>query len=130
MLSRRTWMLIAVVIVGFSLWDAAQQIEIFKHVRYTEDAVIETGITCGYGFQMVFLSRFDDDVPGPATAAECLKSGRTKVAEVLGLWLLAVGAVYVGVRYGREPPVPIGEALPPLPKELPRAVEGRSRSGR
>ena len=79
---------------------------------------------------MVFLSRFDDEVPGPATAAECLKSGRTKVAEVVGLWLLAAGVVCIGVRYGREPPVPIDEVLPPLPADLPRVVEGKSRSRR
>lgn len=128
MFSPRTWFALAAAIVLLSLWDASQPIEIFKHVRYTEGGVIETGITCGYGFQMVFLGTFDDEVPGPATAAECLRSGRTKVAEVLGLWLLAGLVVFIGRRYGREPPTPIDQALPPLPSDLPKVVEGRSRA--
>ncbi len=128
MLSRRTWFLIAAAVVLFSLWNAAQPIEIYRFVRYLEDgSKIETGITCGYAFPMVFAGEFDEEVPGRATEEVCLRAGRTKVAEVLGAWLAAGVAVVVGIRHGREPPAPIDEELPPLPRDLRRILTGKAR---
>ncbi len=131
MLARRTWLLIAGAVVLFSLWDAAQPIRIFEFVRYLGDGTkIESGITCGSAFPMVFAGEFDEDVPGRSTEAECLKAARTKVAEVVALWALALTAVVVGMRYGREPPAPIDRELPALPTELRRILTGRSRERR
>jgi hypothetical protein len=75
---------------------------------------------------MVFLGNYDEDVRGPATQNDCLKTGRTRVAEVVGLFGVAIALVYVGHRFGKEPPRPIRSELPDLPKGE-RGFHGRGR---
>ncbi|MDX1449427.1 MAG: hypothetical protein R3246_10255 [Acidimicrobiia bacterium] len=124
MLARRTWYFLAVVIAAFAVWLAFQHQEIVFSEREVDGVLYQSKVECGYGFAMVFAGEFDEDVPGPSTQDECLKYGRTRVAEVLGLFAVAGVLIYVGSRYGKEPPRPIRTELPDLPRGEP-GVEGR-----
>lgn len=115
-------MAIAVALLGG--WLAFQHQEIVFSEREVDGVLYQSKVECGYGFAMVFAGEFDSDVPGASTQAECLKFGRTRVAEVIGMFAAAGILVFVGRRYGKEPPRPIRTELPDLPKGE-RGVEGR-----
>lgn len=124
MLARKTWYLIAAALVAFGIWLAFQQQSIVYSETERDGVLYVSSVDCGTGFAMVFAGRFDADVPGPSTQADCLRFGRTRVAEVFGLFALAGATSYVGVKYGKEPPRPIRTELPDLPKSAAN-VEGR-----
>lgn len=124
MLAHRTWYAMAAVIALLAVWLAFQHQEIVFSERELDGVLYQSKVECGYGFPMVFAREFDADVPGASTQAECLKYGRTRVAEVVGLLAAAAGLVILGHRYGKEPPRPIRTELPDLPKGE-RGVEGR-----
>lgn len=124
MLAHRTWYAMASVIALLAVWLAFQHQEIVFSERELDGVLYQSKVECGYGFPMVFAGEFDADVPGASTQAVCLKYGRTRVAEVVGLLAAAAGLVILGHRYGKEPPRPIRTELPDLPKGQ-RGVEGR-----
>ena len=124
MLARQTWYAMAALIALFAVWLAFQYQEIVFSERELDGVLYQSKVECGYGFGMVFGGQFDADVPGASTQSECLKYGRTRVAEVVGLLAVAGALVFVGRRYGKEPPRPIRTELPDLPKGE-GAVEGR-----
>lgn len=124
MLARRTWYSMALLVALLAAWLAFQHQEIVFSEREVDGVLYQSKVECGYGFAMVFAGRFDADVPGASTQAECLKFGRTRVAEVGGFLAAASVLMYVGRRYGKEPPRPIRSELPDLPKGE-RGVEGR-----
>jgi hypothetical protein len=126
MLARKTWYSLAAVMTVFALWLAFQPQSIVYSETERDGVLYVSKIDCGVGFAMVFAGRFDPDVPGAATQADCLRYGRTRVAEVLGLGLAAAITTYVGRRYGKEPPRPIRTELPDLPKGT-SGIEGRKR---
>ena len=113
--------------LGLAVWLAFQHQTIIYSEREVDGVLHRSQVDCGYGFAMVFAGQFDPSVPGPATEAECIKYGRTRVAEVAGIGLVAVALAYIGRRYGKEPPRPIRTELPDLPKGQP-GVEGRTRN--
>lgn len=118
MLARKTWYLIAAFLAAFALWLAFQPQSIVYSETERDGVLYVSRIDCGYGFSMVFDGRFDPEVPGAATQADCLRYGRTRVAEVIGLMSMAAVTAYVGRRYGKEPPRPIRTELPDLPKGM------------
>lgn len=124
MFARRTWYFLAATVALFAVWLAFQHQEIVFSEREVDGVLYQSKVECGYGFAMVFAGQYDADVPGPATQSECLKFGRTRVIEVVGMWAMAGTFVFIGRRYGKEPPRPIRTELPDLPKGE-RAVEGR-----
>lgn len=124
MLSRKTWYVMAVAAAVFAVWLAFQPQSIVFSEREVDGVMYESKIDCGVGVAIVFAGRYDPSLPGAATQAECLRFARTRVAEVGGLVVLAAGLVFVGRRYGKEPPRPIRTELPDLPKGE-RSVEGR-----
>ena len=124
MLARKTWYSLAAVMAAFALWLAFQPQSIVYSETERDGVVYESKVDCGVGFAMVFAGEFDPDVPGAGTQADCLRYGRTRVAEVLGLGLVAGVTFYVGRRYGKEPPRPIRTELPDLPRGE-AGVEGR-----
>ncbi len=126
MLARKTWHLLAAALVVFAVWLAFQPQAIVYSERELDGVLVQSRVDCGVGLQMVFLGRFDPSVPGPSTQQECLRYGRTRVAEVFGLIIIAGTMVWVGFRYGKEPPRPIRTELPDLPRGE-RSVEGRRR---
>lgn len=126
MLARKTWYSLAAVMVAFALWLAFQPQSIVYSERERDGVVYQSKVDCGVGFAMVFAGQFDPSVPGAGTQADCLRYGRTRVAEVLGLGLFAGVMGYVGRRYGKEPPRPIRMELPDLPRGE-AGVEGRKR---
>lgn len=116
MLSRKTWFFLAVLVVGLGMWHAFQEVEVVYSRRTLSDGTLfVSSIHCGNGPAMVFAGHYSDDIRGPATQADCLRSGRTQVAEVFGLVFVAAILIYVGFRFGKEPPRPIREELPDLP---------------
>jgi hypothetical protein len=126
MLSRKTWYTLAIATAVFAVWLAFQPQSIVYSEREIDGVLYQSKVDCGVGVAMVFAGRFDDSVPGAATRADCLKSGRTRVAELLGLAAMTGSLVYVGTRYGKEPPRPIRSELPDLPSGRP-SVDGRPR---
>ena len=116
MLARKTWYVLAAAMALFALWLAFQPLSIVYSETERDGVLYVSKIDCGQGFAMVFAGRFDPDLPGAATQGDCLRYGRTRVAEVLGLGLVAAVTAYVGRRYGKEPPRPIRTELPDLPK--------------
>jgi hypothetical protein len=126
MLARKTWYVLAAAMLALAVWLAFQPQSIIYSEREVDGVLHRSQIDCGYGFAMVFAGRFDPSVPGAATQAECVKYGRTRVAEVVGIALFAGVLAYVGRRYGKEPPRPIRTELPDLPRGAP-GVEGRTR---
>ena len=124
MLARKTWYFIAAALTVFALWLAFQPQSIVYSETERDGVLYQSKVDCGVGFAMVFAGRFDPGVPGAGTQADCLRYGRTRVAEVFGLLLVAGVTAYVGRRYGKEPPRPIRTELPDLPKGAP-GVEGR-----
>lgn len=124
MLARKTWYVLAAALSAFALWLAFQPQTIVYSETERDGVLYESAVECGNGFGMVFAGRFDPSVPGAATQAECLKYGRTRVAEVVGFGLVAVSLAWVGRRYGKEPPSPIRTELPDLPRGAP-GVDGR-----
>lgn len=124
MLAHRTWYAMAAVIALVAVWLVFQHQEIVFSERELDGVMYQSKVECGYGFEMVFAGQFDADVPGASTQAECLKLGRTRVAEVVGLLAFAGFLVFLGRRYGKEPPRPIRTELSDLPKGE-RWVEGR-----
>jgi hypothetical protein len=125
MLSRKTWFFLAALLAGLALWHAFQDVEVVYSRRTLSDGTLfVSAVHCGNGPAMVFAGRYSDDIRGPATQADCLRSGRTQVAEVFGLLVVVGVLIYIGVRFGREPPRPIRQELPDLPKGE-RGVQGR-----
>ncbi|MEX1005765.1 MAG: hypothetical protein WD990_02445 [Acidimicrobiia bacterium] len=124
MLARKTWYLLAVAMAVFALWLAFQPQSIVYSETERDGVLYVSRIDCGTGFAMVFAGEFDPDIPGAATQADCLRYGRTRVVEVLGLGLITAITAYVGRRYGTEPPRPIRSELPDLPRGA-GGVEGR-----
>jgi hypothetical protein len=116
MLSRKTWYVLAAVTLLFSVWLAFQPQSIVYSERELDGVLMQSKIDCGVGMAMVFANRFDASLPGASTQAECLRFGRTRVAEVFGLAVFAGILGYIGRRYGKEPPRPIRTELPELPK--------------
>lgn len=128
MFSRKIWLLAAAVSVTFGLWYATRPVEVVYAERHLDDGTVYvSSVFCGNAPAMVFTGTYDEDVRGPATQADCLRSGRTKVAEVIGLFLIGGGMVYGGFRFGKEPPRPLRSELPELPGGE-REVRGKSRS--
>ena len=126
MLSRKTWYTLAVATAVFAVWLAFQPQSIVYSERELDGVLYQSKVDCGVGVTMVFAGRFDESVPGAATRADCLKYGRTRVAELLGLAAMTGTLIYVGTRFGREPPRPIRSELPDLPSGKP-GVDGRPR---
>lgn len=124
MLSRKTWFAIAGLIAVFALWHSTATVEVVYSERTVDGVIVTSGVTCGNGFANVFFGEYDDSVLGPATQGDCLKTSRTRVLEVGGLLGIAAVVVFVGVRYGKQPPSPIDTELPRLPRPE-RSVEGR-----
>ncbi|MEX2654957.1 MAG: hypothetical protein WD532_08015 [Acidimicrobiia bacterium] len=124
MLARKTWYVFAAALVALGIWLAFQQQSIVYSETERDGVLYVSRVDCGLGFAMVFAGQFDPEVPGPSTQADCLRYGRTRVAEVLGLFALAGTTVYIGASYGKEPPRPIRSELPDLPKGA-ASVEGR-----
>ena len=124
MLSRRTWLILATASVAFAVWLSFQPQAIVYSEREVDGVVYQSRVECGVGVGMVFLGEFDADVRGPSTQADCLRVGRTRVAELAGLVALGALFLFVGVKYGKEPPRPIRTELPDLPRGE-AGVEGR-----
>lgn len=124
MLARKTWYVMAAALAAFALWLAVQPQSILYSETERDGVVYRSEVTCGVGIAMVFAGEYDPSVPGASTQADCLRYGRTRVAEVFGLVALAGVLGYVGKKYGKEPPRPIRTELPDLPKGS-RGVEGR-----
>lgn len=126
MLSRKTWFVIAFILIALGVWHGVGSVEYVYSVRHTEEGVFVSKITCGNAFEVLLLDRYHEEVLGPATGSDCDRASRTRMLEVLGVVGLGLTLVGVGVRYGADPPTPIDEALPRLPKG-DRVVEGRRR---
>lgn len=125
MFSRKVWWFLAVLLMGLAVWHASRPVDVVYSRRTLSDGtVMVSGIHCGNGMAMVFAGEYSDDILGPLTQADCLRAGRTQVAEVFGLVLAAAVLVYVGRRFGRPPPRPIRSELPDLPRGE-RSVTGR-----
>lgn len=124
MLARKTWYVMAAVLAAFALWLAVQPQSILYSETERDGVVYRSEVTCGVGIAMVFAGEYDASVPGASTQADCLRYGRTRVAEVFGLVALAGVLGYVGKKYGKEPPRPIRTELPDLPKG-DKGVSGR-----
>lgn len=115
MLSRRTWFALTAITVAFGVWLSFQVQDIVYSEREVDGVVYESKVVCGTGPGMVFAGEFVD-VRGAATQSDCLKVGRARVLELIGLAFLSGLMAFVGVRYGKEPPRPIRTELPDLPK--------------
>lgn len=126
MLAPKTWFALAALAAIFAGWLAFQPQSVVYSEREIAGVVYQSKVDCGVGVAIVFAGRFDPSVPGPSTQADCLKIARTRVAELFGLAVTVGLLVFVGIRYGKEPPRPISAELPDLPHRRP-AVEGRSR---
>lgn len=127
MVSRRIWYLAAVGCILLAGWHAMQPVEVIYSERELNDGtVFVSSVKCGNAPGMVFLGEYDPDVRGPATQNDCLRTGRTKVAEQIGLVVLAGVLVVGGRRFGKEPPRPIRAELPELPQGE-RGFHGRGR---
>ncbi len=125
MLSRKLWLSLAAVLLGLAVWHAFQPVDVIYSRRTLADGTVRvSGIQCGNGMAMVFAGEYSDDILGPATQEDCLRAGRTHVAEVFGLVMVMAVLVYVGMRFGRPPPRPIRSELPDLPSGE-RSVFGR-----
>lgn len=124
MLARKTWYTLAAAVAVLAVWLAFQPQSILYSETEREGVVYRSEVTCGVGVAMVFAGQFDPSVPGASTQADCLRYGRTRVAEVFGLAVLAGVLAYIGRKYGKEPPRPIRTELPDLPKGN-REIEGR-----
>jgi len=124
MLSRRTWLAIAIALALFAIWLSFQHQSIVYSERKVDGVLFQSKVECGTGVGMVFFGQFDPSLPGTATRSDCLRYGHTRIAELAGLLLMAATLAWVGVRYGKEPPRPIRLELPDLPKGG-AGVEGR-----
>ena len=124
MLSRKTWFALAAVVAVFALWYSMLTVEVIYSERNVDGVIVTSGVTCGNGLANVFFGEYDDSVLGPATQSDCLKASRTRVLEVGGLLAIAGVLVFIGAKYGKQPPSPIDSELPRLP-EPTRSVEGR-----
>jgi hypothetical protein len=124
MFARKTWFVLAAATAVFAVWLGFQPQAIIFGERELDGVMMQSRVECGVGVAMVFAGRFDADVPGAATRAECLRYGRTRVGELAGLAIMTFAFIYAGIRYGKEPPRPLSSELPPLPKGKPN-VEGR-----
>lgn len=127
MLSKKTWFLIASALIVFGVWQSVQTIAFVYGERNIDGVVVQSKVVCGNAFGNVLLSRFDDRVLGPATAADCVRLARTHILEVVALVGGGIFLAWFGRRHGKEPPRPIDEELPRLPV-TPPSVEGRKRT--
>lgn len=123
--SYRIWLLAAWSVAVLGVLHAFGTVEYVYSTRHTSDgAVYVSSVTCGPAVEVVFLGRYDPDVPGPNTAADCTRAARTRLLEAGVLIGLAVALALARNRYGRRPPTPIDVALRPLPRPS-RSVSGR-----
>ena len=127
MFSKRTWIVVALIIVGWAVWHSNQTLEFVYSVRYTDEGARESKIICGEAPSIIFLGEFNEDVRGPATGADCQRAARSRLVEGAGLLLVAVVVGWVGYKYGSESPRPIDTELPRLPDGSDRIVNGRKR---
>jgi hypothetical protein len=124
MLARKTWYVLAAAALVFAIWLAWQPQSIVYSEIERDGVLYKSEIKCGVGVEMVFAGRFDPDVRGPSTQADCLRYGRARVAELGGLVSITGLLWFVGTKYGKEPPRPIRTELPDLPGGE-AIVEGR-----
>lgn len=109
----------------WGVWYSTGTVEYVYGRRYLADGTVYVSkVTCGSAPEIVFFGRFDPDVPGVNTAADCTRAARTRLLEVAGLWALAGVATWLGLTHAKKPPVPIGQVLRPLPRPG-REVWGR-----
>lgn len=127
MFSKRTWIVIAFVFVGWAVWHSYQTLEFVYSVRPTDSGIRESKIICGEAPSIIFFSEYNEDVRGPATASDCERVARTRLLEATGLLGVAVAVGILGYKYGAESPRPIDTELPRLPDGSDRVVDGRKR---
>jgi hypothetical protein len=128
MLSKRFFVVLGLAVIALGVWYSFQTFEYEYSRRPLDDGTYRiSSIVCGEATSVIFFEQYDEDVRGPATAADCTRLARTRVVEAGGIGVMGVLIGYVGYRFGAEPVRPIDSELPRLPKGLDRTVHGRKR---
>jgi hypothetical protein len=128
MFSKRFFVVIGLAVIALGFWYTFQTFEYEYSRRPLDDGTYRiSSVVCGEAASVIFFEQYDEDVRGPATAADCTRLARTRVVEAVGIGIIGVLIGYLGYRFGAEPVRPIDSELPRLPKGLDRTVHGRHR---
>ena len=123
MLSRESWLVIAGVLLIWTVWHSLGIVEVIYAERYIDEILYQSKVVCGDAFGVLLLDDYDG-VFGPGTAVDCRKAARTRAVEIMSLGFLAILAVVAAFKWSSSPPAPIDTELRRLPKGE-RAVYGR-----
>lgn len=120
-LYRRDGILIILVAAGLAAFFLARPVSIVTGRSFEGDRVVAHELRCGTALPILFASRYHEEVPGPATAAECSRAARSRL--FLASLLLIGGGWVAGaaIRNGPyRPPEPISSLhpIPPAPRPL------------
>lgn len=131
MFTKRFFVVLGLAIVLLGVWYSFRTFEYEYSRRALDDGSYRiSSIVCGEAASVIFLEEYNEDVLGPATAADCTRLARTRLLEAVGIAVIGVLVGYLGYRFGAEPVRPIDSELPRLPDGLDRTVHGRHRRTR
>jgi hypothetical protein len=131
MFTKRFFVVLGLAIVLLGVWYSFRTFEYEYSRRALDDGSYRiSSIVCGEAVSVIFLEEYNEDVLGPATAADCTRLARTRLLEAVGIAVIGVLVGYLGYRFGAEPVRPIDSELPRLPDGLDRTVHGRHRRTR
>jgi hypothetical protein len=131
MFTKRFFVILGLAIVLLGVWYSFRTFEYEYSRRALDDGSYRiSSIVCGEAVSVIFLEEYNEDVLGPATAADCTRLARTRLLEAVGIAVIGVLVGYLGYRFGAEPVRPIDSELPRLPDGLDRTVHGRHRRTR
>ena len=131
MFSKRFFVVVGVAVIALGIWYSFRTFEYEYSRRVLDDGSYRvSAVVCGEATPIIFFEEYDEDVRGPATAADCTRLARTRLVEAFGIGVIGVLIGYLGYRFGAEPVRPIDSELPRLPKGMDRTVHGRHRRTR
>lgn len=114
MLSRISWLLLALALATFAAWYATGTVEVVYAEYYIDEVKYQSKVVCGDAFGVLLFDDYED-VPGPGTALDCRKASRLRAAEIVALGLLVIVSIVGSFIWRYEPPAPIDSELKPLP---------------
>ena len=128
MFSKLTFVVIGIAVMALGVWYSFQTFEYEYSRRPLDDGTYRiSAVVCGEATPIIFFEEYDEDVRGPATAADCTRGARTRVVEAVGIGVIGVLIGFLGYRFGAAPIKPIDSELPRLPNGVDRTVHGRHR---
>ena len=117
---RRLGLTIMLLLALFGVFLSQRTVDAKLGYRISHDTVEAWTIECGTTFPIIFDGEYATGVDGRSTRDLCTRVARTRITEIVFVWLLALGFGIAGIKRGPRPPrIPIDDDIGPLPEFVP-----------